>query len=175
MKTTNTKHTRPSKTTTIIAILAFALLPALFITKTARAEDAATDPAAAITLDEGEIFIEVAKQDQADQFKVQTPSGVMSVRGTKFGVKVDQGKATVNVVEGVVAALNDMGEVLLESGMASEILQGVLPESFAFDVAQYTEVLNLWKGGITKGKVRDFIKGKVKEKVQGEVKKKLGF
>ncbi len=142
-----------------------------------RAEDEAPADAsaAAITLDEGEIFVEVAKQDQAGQFKVQTPSGVMSVRGTKFGVKVAEGKAQVNVVEGVVSVLNDIGEILLEQGMASEILAGILPESFAFDVAQYSEVLNLWKGGITKGKVRDYIKGKVKEKVQGEVKKKLGF
>ena len=130
---------------------------------------------AGIILNSGEIVVKVAKTDSS--FSVKTPSAVMGVRGTEFSVNVDQtGKTDVHVLDGLVSVLGDLGEVLAQAGVAAEILKGALPETSKFDIGKYTEILNMWQGGITVGKVRDFVKQEVKKKVQNEVNKKFkGF
>lgn len=137
----------------------------------AGASDADTS---GLTLDEGEISVLAAKTDS--EFKVNTPSGVVAVRGTKFVVDVaNDGKGQVHVLEGQVAFINEKGEVLVDVGKMIDLAKDFLPQLQDFDLGQYQDLINLWEGGITKGKVRDFIKGKVKEKVKDEAKKKLGF
>ena len=164
-----------NKTTFIIFIFAILCFAApLYAQDAASAEGSKDEGLPAFTLDEGEITVQVAKKD--NQFKVQTPSAVLAVRGTEFNVKTgDAGKTEVHVLDGTVAAINDIGEVLLDVGKAAEILKDILPEAFDFDVGEFREILNLWQGGLTKGAVRDFIKGKVKEKIKEEVNDKLNI
>lgn len=128
-----------------------------------------------INLQQGEVAVKVAKmQKTSGPLMVKTPSATMGVRGTEFTVAVDaEGKSDLHVLEGQVAIINQLGEVLAKAGEAAVILQGVLPQMSNFDIAQYRDILNLWEGGITVGKVRDFVKAQVKKKVQEEVKKKL--
>jgi hypothetical protein len=158
----------------------FCLIPALAFAQDTSGNDAGAAGAggadaelAGLTLDAGEVSVEAAKADNA--FKVNTPSGVVAVRGTKFVVDVaGDGKGQVHVLDGQVSFTNDAGEVLLEVGKMIDMVKDVIPQLQGFDLGQYQDILNLWEGGITKGKVRDFIKGKIKEKVKGEVIKKLG-
>jgi Ca-activated chloride channel family protein len=58
----------------------------------------------------GEVFLEVAAADRP--FRVRTPDGEMSARGTKFAVAAQPGGSRVLVVQGQVA----VGEVVLRAG-----------------------------------------------------------
>jgi hypothetical protein len=106
---------------------------------------------------------------------------VVAVRGTEFNVAVDkEGKAKVNVLDGVVAIINDLGEVLAEAGFAVDLLQGVQLELLEFDIGEFKKNLDAWKDQISVGAVKEKLmnqlneqKDKLKEKIPG--KGKLGF
>ena len=52
--------------------------------------------------------------------KVNTPYLNGSVEGTEFAVRVDDGKSTITVFEGVVVAANPQGEVSVQPGESAE-------------------------------------------------------
>lgn len=119
----------------------------------------------------GEVLTEIAPAEGEEvPFAVNTPSGVVSVKGTEFHVMVDEeGKSEVKVLDGVVELLNDLGSVLAEAGMAADLLQGIAPgEPFGFDVDAFRSELDQWAGLLKGGNLKKFIK----EKVKDEVKKK---
>jgi tetratricopeptide (TPR) repeat protein len=60
--------------------------------------------------------------------KVSTPYLNGSVEGTEFVVKVEDQKTRITVLEGVVRAANDQGEVAVESGQAAEAAAGQAPQ-----------------------------------------------
>lgn len=126
-----------------------------------------------LTMTSGEIVVKVTKKQS--MFTVKTPTAVCGVRGTEFNVAVDEktGKSDVHVIDGVVSILNDLGEVLAKGGMAATILQNALPETSTFNVGEYMEIINLWQGGITVGKVRDFVKKEIKKRIKQEATKRL--
>lgn len=120
----------------------------------------------------GSVLTEIAPAEGGEvPFKVNTPSGVVSVKGTEFHVAVDEeGKSEVKVLDGVVELMNELGNVLAEAGQAAELLQGVIPgDAFGFDVAEFQSELDSWAGLLKGGNLKKFIKDKVKD----EVKKKL--
>ena len=140
-----------------------------------------------IDLSAGELYAELDKEkDPESNFKVVTPSGVMSVRGTKFNIAISEdGKTKVNVLEGVLSVLNDLGEVLAEAGKFTEILKGELPLDPAdFNIEDFTKSLDAWKDAISIGKILEGVKDEVNKKVEEvkdqvptpkNIKKKLGF
>lgn len=140
-----------------------------------------------IDLSSGELFAELDKEKDPDsKFKVATPSGVMSVRGTKFNVAItEDGKTKVNVLEGVLSVMNDLGEVLAEAGKFTELLKGELPLDPAdFNIEDFQKSLDAWKDAISIGKILEGVKDEVNKKVDEvkdqvptpkNIKKKLGF
>ncbi|HOX27902.1 MAG TPA: FecR family protein [bacterium] len=118
-------------------------------------------------------------------FEVRTPTATAGVRGTEFDVSVDdEGGSKVNVLEGIVNVFNDLGEVLAEAGMATEILNGKIPDApFKFNVEEYKKQLDSWKDQIAIGKILDIEEAikQQKEQIQNNVKdvknqfKKLKF
>ncbi len=151
-------------------------------TVTVKQNEGAENPDS-IDMDMGELFTTLDKEIMGDgaEFKVGTPSGVVAVRGTEFNVAVDkEGKAKVNVLDGVVAIINDLGEVLAEAGFAVDLLQGVQLELLEFDIGEFKKNLDAWKDQISVGAVKEKLmnqlneqKDKLKEKIPG--KGKLGF
>src|SRR5262249_32471173 len=71
-----------------------------------------------VTLEDGALRIHVRHQSAGERFLVDTPDGVIEVRGTTFEVEVFEGHTTrVAVDEGVVSwRLGSDGEVLLHAG-----------------------------------------------------------
>ena len=135
-------------------------------------------------LDVGEMFTDMNRELAGEnaQFKINTPSGVVAVRGTQFNVKVDtEGKSIINVLDGVVAVFNELGEVLAEAGKATEMLKGIIPANpFDFNIEDFQKQLDSWKDAISIGKALEAVKEKVEEKKQEleeklDVKKKFGF
>jgi hypothetical protein len=150
----------------------------------AKSDDATTDIPDSIGMDMGELFTEMdkAKAGENAQFKVNTPSGVVAVRGTQFNVLIDaDGKSKVNVLEGVVEVFNELGKVLAEAGFATEIMKGELPlDPAQFNIEEFQNQLNQWKDTISIGKVLGAVKEKINEKKDEikdkvNIKKKLGF
>ena len=128
-----------------------------------------------VDLEVGELFTNLDKDIMGEdaEFKVGTPSGVVAVRGTEFNVNVDEeGKAKVNVLDGVVAVINDLGEVLAEAGFAAELIEGVDLELMEFDVDAFKQDLEKWKDQISIGAVKDALKGKVDEE-KDKLKEKI--
>lgn len=137
-----------------------------------------------IDMEIGELFTEMDKEIAAEgtTFKVNTPAGVVAVRGTEFNVAVDaEGKAKVNVLDGVVAVFNELGEVLAEAGKATEMLKDMIPENpFDFDIEAFQQQLDSWKDAINIGAILEGVNEKIdeeKEKLKEnlDVKKKFGF
>ena len=63
-----------------------------------------------INLKVGELNLKVSK---GSKFKIQTPTSVASVKGTELNLLVrDDGTTILTVIEGTVAFLNEMGEIL---------------------------------------------------------------
>ncbi|HMO16714.1 MAG TPA: TonB-dependent receptor [Oligoflexia bacterium] len=58
---------------------------------------------------------------------IETPHVSASVRGTEFVVKVEEGKTTISVLDGVVIAENDHGSVSLSKGEEALTLAGKAP------------------------------------------------
>lgn len=134
-------------------------------------EDEDSDLPNELDFELGEVLTEIAPEEGEEvPFAVNTPSGVVSVKGTEFHVMVDEeGKSEVKVLDGVVELLNDLGSVLAEAGMAADLLQGMAPgEPFGFDVDAFRSELDEWAGLLKGGNLKKFIK----EKVKDEVKKK---
>jgi hypothetical protein len=77
------------------------------------------NPSTAIKLQQGEIYIAVAKPVR--RFQVSTPFGNIRVTGTEFQVNVDtsQLKTTVTCVKGKTEFSNEYGTVIVPSGMQS--------------------------------------------------------
>ncbi len=121
----------------------------------------------------GESYAKIDDKDTKTVFTVKTPTAVCGVRGTKFDVVVDEdGKSKVSVLEGVVSVFNELGEVLAEAGMSTEILKGKMPgDLMKFDVAEFQNKLNAWKDQISIGKVKEAMKQQVEEKKE-EIKEK---
>lgn len=62
----------------------------------------------------GKMFARVFKSKTRQRFEVKTPSALCAVRGTEFGVEVNQGGQTLlEVHEGVVGAVSSSGQELL--------------------------------------------------------------
>jgi len=59
--------------------------------------------------------------------KVNTPYLNGSVEGTEFAIRVDDGSATITVLEGRVVASNDQGEVAVQPGEAAQARKGQAP------------------------------------------------
>lgn len=138
-----------------------------------------------VDVEVGELWSDLDKEQNEDlEFQVGTPSGVVAVRGTEFNVAVDkEGKSKINVLDGVVSVFNDLGEVLAEAGMATELIEGKLPvEPFEFDVEQFKNKLDAWKDQISIGKIKEAMTEKVeeakeeaKENVKDKIKGRFGF
>jgi ferric-dicitrate binding protein FerR (iron transport regulator) len=63
-----------------------------------------------LTMDVGELYARVARNERERSFQIQTPSGVAAVKGTTFIVRVAQdGTATVITLDGVVEFFNGAG------------------------------------------------------------------
>ena len=63
-----------------------------------------------INLKVGELNLKATK---GSKFKIQTPTSVASVKGTELNLLVkDDGTTILTVIEGTVAFLNEMGEIL---------------------------------------------------------------
>ena len=126
-----------------------------------------------LDMDLGEILTTIQPEEEGKEvpFKVNTPSGVVAVKGTEFFVGVDEdGKSDIKVLDGVVEAFNELGKVLVEVGMATELLGGVLPaEPFGFDIDKFNEYVG-WANALKTG---DF-KKVIKDVIKNEAKKKLG-
>lgn len=134
-------------------------------------EDEDSDIPNELDFELGEVLTEIApKEGEEYPFAVNTPSGVVSVKGTEFHVAVDnEGKSEVKVLDGVVELMNELGSVLAEAGMAADLLQGLAPGSpFGFDVDAFRSELDEWAGLLKGGNLKKFLK----EKVKDEVKKK---
>lgn len=144
-------------------------------TVTVTQSEAAENPDS-IDLEVGELFADLNKEILGDDasFKVNTPSGVVAVRGTQFNVAVDaEGKSKINVLDGVVAVFNELGEVLAEAGFATELLKDVLPvDPFSFDIDAFKADLDKWKDQISIGAVKEALMEKIDEK-KDELKEKL--
>ena len=132
----------------------------------------------------GEMFTEMdtALAAEGTTFKVNTPAGVVAVRGTQFNVLVDaEGKSKINVLDGVVAVFNELGEVLAEAGKATEMLKDMIPENpFDFDIGEFQQQLDQWKDAINIGAILDGLNEKIDEqkdqiKEDLDVKGKFGF
>jgi hypothetical protein len=86
----------------------------------------------------------------APAFQIGTPSAVISVRGTRFYVDVDQQKTTqVDVVEGVVELASAKGigaPVVIQAGSSSRVSESSAPEP-----AQPTQDLQKQSGNSGKG------------------------
>ncbi|MFA6451792.1 MAG: FecR family protein [bacterium] len=133
-----------------------------------------------VNLKVGESWSKIDDKNEKVIFAVKTPAALAGVRGTEFAVSVDEeGKSKVSVLEGVVAVLNDLGEVFAEAGKATEILKGAMPGALEdFDVAEFQNKLNEWKDQISVGKIKEAMKGKVEEKkneIKNNIKGKLKF
>ncbi|MEW5945876.1 MAG: FecR family protein [bacterium] len=122
----------------------------------------------AANLSRGELW---AKLQKGGAFSVRTPTAVAGVRGTEFDVAVDEdGSSSVHVLEGAVAVFNELGRVLAEEGMATEILKDMIPKKpFGFDIEKHREKIKEWKDKISLGEVKKALKEKIEEK-----KKELG-
>lgn len=76
----------------------------------------------------GKINCDVKKLSKASSFQVRTPSAVAGVRGTRFGVKIDQsGTVSVDVSEGLVAvapASNPGSTVAVGAGQSASVKKG---------------------------------------------------
>jgi len=125
-----------------------------------------------VDVEMGELLAEIeGEEEESPEFQVNTPSGVVAVRGTEFYVMVDEeGKAEIKVLDGMVEVLNELGSVLAEAGMATELLEGKIPiEPFAFDMEEFNEYLDVWTEGLSV----EALKKKVKEEVKQDVKKQI--
>jgi hypothetical protein len=81
----------------------------------------------------GKIRAEIQKRTgEAPPFQIGTPSAVITVRGTRFSVRVDKHKATrVDVEEGVVEVENLKGvgkPVRVKAGFSSTVKQDAAPD-----------------------------------------------
>ncbi len=128
----------------------------------------------------GEAWAKIDDKNEKVVFQVKTPTAQAGVRGTEFDVAVDEdGKSKVSVLEGVVSVFNDLGEVLAEAGMATEILKDAMPGDLQkFDVQQFQDKLNQWKDQISVGKIKEAMKEQVEEKkeeIKNNIKGKLKF
>lgn len=81
-----------------------------------------------VRLARGETWNQVEKGGPT--FQVQTPAATAAVRGTSFGVKVDQKgrKTTLRVQEGSVELQNPQGAVLVPAGMLAVAVTGRAPQ-----------------------------------------------
>jgi hypothetical protein len=122
----------------------------------------------------GEAWAKIDDKNEKVVFQVKTPSALAGVRGTEFDVAVDEeGKSKVSVLEGVVKVLNDLGEVLAEAGMSTEILKGKMPGDLQkFDVQEFQNKINQWKDQISVGKIKEAMKQQVEQKKQ-EIKSNI--
>lgn len=64
--------------------------------------------------------------------QVDTPYVNATIEGTEFVLRVDEGKATLAVLEGTVVAVNEAGSASVESGSAIVATAGAAPEPFLF-------------------------------------------
>jgi hypothetical protein len=70
-----------------------------------------------LTMDVGEIYARVARNERERSFQIQTPSGVAAVKGTTFIVRVaSDGTATVTTLDGVVEFFNGAGSADVGEG-----------------------------------------------------------
>jgi hypothetical protein len=70
-----------------------------------------------LTMDVGELYARVARNERERSFQIQTPSGVAAVKGTTFIVRVAaDGSATVITLDGVVEFFNAAGTVDVDAG-----------------------------------------------------------
>lgn len=76
----------------------------------------------------GKINCDVQKLSKESSFQIRTPSAVAGVRGTKFGVEINQnGTATINVSEGSVAVAPSTGggaSVSVGAGQSASVKAG---------------------------------------------------
>lgn len=126
-----------------------------------------------VLLSGGHLVAKLTKKGET--FQVKTPTAIAGVRGTEFDVEVAEegGETKVHVLEGVVAVFNELGEVLAEAGMMTEILGGELPiEPKEFDLDAYRDQLKNWTEQIKIGEVVEEFKNKLEEK-KNEIKNKV--
>lgn len=82
-------------------------------------------------------------------FEMHTPSGIVAVRGTEFGVNVtDTGKTAVATLEGKVAASAQGRSVEVGPGLATVVIPGEPPlEPFLVDRALSLDQQEVYRGG----------------------------
>lgn len=81
----------------------------------------------------GVVHVDVAKLgSRTTDFTVETPSAVISVRGTAFFVTVVDGKTFVSVTEGTVQVSNSAGQtVSVAAGQTVEVTANMLTQAFS--------------------------------------------
>ncbi|MCE9598473.1 MAG: FecR domain-containing protein [Spirochaetia bacterium] len=73
-------------------------------------------------LDRGNILSSVSRLERGDSFVVRTPTAIAGVRGTRFGIAVNENSTTVQLIDGSVAVTpNGKKEQILEPGSAVEV------------------------------------------------------
>ena len=125
----------------------------------------------------GELWAEVEASQGA--FDVTTPTGVVSVRGTEFSVRLDkddknENRLQVFTLDGSVDLTGKDGKkVNLLKGKTGRILGAVLGEALDFDINGFRDYLDSWKNLLTPGGIRDFIKAKSFDAFQKKLNKQL--
>jgi hypothetical protein len=82
-----------------------------------------------LSLDEGQVWIDIEGLAPGEVFEVQTPAAVASVRGTRFGVRVSaDGTTVVSTRVGTVTVEAATAAVTLTPGLQTTVVQGDAPE-----------------------------------------------
>ncbi|MBI2863237.1 MAG: DUF642 domain-containing protein [Chloroflexi bacterium] len=72
----------------------------------------------------------VQMADPASRYDIETPAAVATVRGTLFDVVVERdGSTQVKVTEGRVQVASDAGDVSVDAGYETQVVQGETPQS----------------------------------------------
>ena len=83
-----------------------------------------------LSMDEGQMWVNVEGLAPGETFEVETPSAVASVRGTRFSVRVDpDGVTWISVVEGTVWVRAGGEEVEVSAGMEVRVPPGGPPDA----------------------------------------------
>ncbi|GEM_PF-1363276 len=81
-----------------------------------------------IDLQEGQIWLNVEGLEAGENFEVETPTAVASVRGTRFSARVESDGASVfSSWEGSVEVSNALGTVTLQAGQQTAVAPGKAP------------------------------------------------
>lgn len=81
-----------------------------------------------LRIERGAVWNEVASGPDS-AYQVATPQGVVTVLGTRFEVRVEEGRTTVSVEQGAVRVQNDAGSTILAAGKQAILMDQTTPSA----------------------------------------------